>query len=100
MNWIDNLNTISIHISDAKKYKLKSGDNVTLFDDKNNEIVTGNISTDSDYTGIIRYTTLFGEIATKMQNMSDMDWAPEMDSLNYSQIKSIKINENVIHASD
>ena len=24
MNWIDNLNTISIHISDAKKYKLKS----------------------------------------------------------------------------
>ena len=100
MNWIDNLNTISIHISDAKKYKLKSGDNITLFDDKNVEIVTGIVSTDSDFIGIIRYTTLFGEIATKMQNMSDMDWAPEMDSLNYRQIKSIKINENVTLAAD
>ena len=100
MNWVDNLNTISIHTSDAKNYNLNSGDNVTLFDDKNDEIVTGIISTDSDYRGIIRYTTLFGELATKMQKISDTDWAPEMDSLNYRQIKSIKINEKIIHAAD
>ena len=100
MNWIDNLNTISIHNKDAKKYKLNSGDNITLFDEKNEEIVTGIISTDSDYQGIIRYTTLFGELATKMQKMSNTDWAPEMDSLNYRQIKSIKINEKITLVAD
>ncbi len=100
MNWIENLNTISINIKDAKKYKLNDGDDVTIFDEKKQEIVSGIISTDSDYPGIIRYTTLFGELATKMQKLGNSDWAPEMDSLNYRQIKSIKINEKITIAAD
>ena len=100
MNWINNLNTISIHLADAKKFKLKTGDNVTLYDDQNQEIVSGIVSIDSDYQGIIRYTTLFGEIATKMQKISNTDWAPEMDPLNYREIKSIKINEKITLAAD
>ena len=96
MNYIARDNYVQIHPDDASSASISAGDMVELRgkadQDGNTVTFVGYAKLDSPYTGLISVTTLFGELASAMQDSDDPDPAPRVRGLPLTSVTLTKVS--------
>jgi formate dehydrogenase alpha subunit len=86
MNYIDREQLVQIHPDDAKSANLNEGDLIQVKTNDGHVLARGRAVFESPQVGLVGATTLFGELATKMHDLEDPDWSPQMPGLGYSTV--------------
>ena len=68
MNYLDRVEEVQIHREDARALSISRGDSVVIQDGNGSTLASGVAALNSPQPGLISITTLFGEVASEMQD--------------------------------
>jgi formate dehydrogenase alpha subunit len=96
MNYITRDNYVQIHPDDASDASIMDGDMVELRgrpgQDGTAVTFVGYAKLNSPHTGLVSITTLFGEVASAMQDSDDPDPAPHVRGLPLMAVSLVKVS--------
>jgi predicted molibdopterin-dependent oxidoreductase YjgC len=81
MNYVGREEIISIHPADAAGANVREGDRVEITGESGERLAAGRAKLDGPHRGVISITTLFGEVATAMQDSERPDASPYVPGL-------------------
>ena len=85
-NYIDREQLVQIHPTDGVAAGVREGDAVHVKGVDGHTLAYGTAVFESPQPGLVGVTTLFGELATRMQDLEIPDWSPHMPNLGYSKV--------------
>ena len=86
MNYSKREETVHLHESDAEVLAIKQGDRVRVRAGDGGEVVTGTARLDLPHRGMVSVTTLFAEVASRMQDDDIPDPAPRVPGLELRKV--------------
>ncbi|NQW20905.1 MAG: molybdopterin-dependent oxidoreductase [Chloroflexi bacterium] len=102
MNYVEREQFIQVHAEDASKAGFNEGDMIQVKTDGGHVLARGKVVFESPQVGLVGTTTLFGELATKMHELTVPDWTPQMPGLGFSTVtlESVPLEQEVGTAAD
>jgi formate dehydrogenase major subunit len=102
MNYIDREQLVQIHPDDASTAGVNEGDMIQVKTDDGHVLARGRAVFESPQVGLVGATTLFGELATRMQELEAPDWSPHMPGLGYSTVtlEPAPVEQEAVAAAD
>ena len=90
-------NTININKSTSTKFDINEGDNVNVYDSEGILIAEGSVSVNGMADLVVGSTSIFGKLATEMENMDYPDWVTlfpklEVKSATMKKVENLKGN--------
>ena len=95
MNYLDRVEEVEIHKIDAQALSISRGDSVEVKDENGAIIASGVAALRSPQSGLVSITTLFGEVASKMQDSDNPDPSPSIPGLPLRPVHVMKSPERV-----
>jgi predicted molibdopterin-dependent oxidoreductase YjgC len=90
-------NTININKSTSTKFDINEGDDVNVYDSEGFLIAEGSVSVNGMADSVVGSTSVFGKLATEMENIDYPDWVTlfpklEIKSATMKKVKILKGN--------
>ncbi len=95
MNYLDRVEEVGIHREDAQALSISRGDSVEITDENGSSLASGVAALNSPQPGIVSVTTLFGEVASEMQDSENPDPSPRIPGLPLRSVRVVKASERV-----
>ncbi len=95
MNYLDRVEEVGIHREDAQALSIARGDNVEVTDENGSSLASGVAALNSPQPGLVSVTTLFGEVASEMQDSENPDPSPRIPGLPLRPVRVVKASERV-----
>ena len=95
MNYLDRVEEVGIHREDASALSISRGDFVEIRDESGSTVASGVAALNSPQPGLISITTLFGEVASEMQDSENPDPSPRIAGLPLRSVRVVKASERV-----
>ncbi len=92
-NYIGREEIVSIHPEDARGLGISDGDAVQVLADPAGLPITGRARLDSPHRGVVSMTTLFGQLASAMQDDARPDPSPYVPGLPLRRVRLIRAAE-------
>ena len=100
MNYLDRVEEVGIHREDAQALSISRGDTVEITDENGSTIASGVAALNSPQPGLVSVTTLFGEVASEMQDSDNPDPSPRIAGLPLRPVRVAKASERVAARAD
>ncbi len=95
MNYLDRVEEVGIHREDARALSISRGDSVEITDENGSSLASGVAALNSPQPGLVSVTTLFGEVASEMQDSENPDPSPRIPGLPLRSVRVVKASERV-----
>ena len=95
MNYLDRVEEVQIHREDARALSISRGDSVEVQDGNGSTVASGVAALNSPQPGLVSVTTLFGEVASEMQDSDNPDPSPRIPGLPLMSVRVVKAPERV-----
>ena len=95
MNYLDRVEEVQIHREDARALSISRGDSVVIQDGNGSTLASGVAALNSPQPGLVSITTLFGEVASEMQDSDNPDPSPRIPGLPLTPVRLVKAPERV-----
>ena len=95
MNYLDRIEVVQIHREDARALSISRGDSVEIRDGNGSTLASGVAALNSPQPGLVSITTLFGEVASEMQDSENPDPSPRIPGLPLTPVRLVKTSETV-----
>ncbi len=95
MNYLDRVEEVQIHRQDARALSISRGDSVEVRDGNGSTLASGVAVLNSPQPGLVSVTTLFGEVASDMQDSDNPDPSPRIPGLPLTPVRLVKASERV-----
>ena len=100
MNYLDRVEEVQIHREDARALSISRGDSVEVQDGSGSTLASGVAALNSPQPGLVSVTTLFGEVASEMQDSENPDPSPRIPGLPLTPVRLVKAPERVAAQAD
>ncbi len=90
MNYLDRVEQVEIHRDDARALSVSRGDSVEVKDERGSTVASGVAALSSPQPGLVSITTLFGEVASEMQDSENPDPSPRIPGLPLRPVRVVK----------
>ena len=95
MNYLDRVEEVEVHRDDARALSISRGDSVEVKDESGSTVASGVAALSSPQPGLVSITTLFGEVASEMQDSENPDPSPRIPGLPLRPVRVVKAPERV-----
>ena len=95
MNYLDRVEEVKIHRDDARALSISRGDSVEIKDEDGSSVASGVAALSSPQPGLVSITTLFGQVASEMQDSENPDPSPRIPGLPLRPVRVVKSPERV-----
>ena len=100
MNYLDRVEEVEVHRDDARALSISRGDSVEVKDENGSTVVSGVAALSSPQPGLVSITTLFGEVASEMQDSENPDPSPRIPGLPLRPVRVVKSSARVAARAD
>ena len=90
MNYLDRVEQVEIHRDDARALSISRGDSVEVKDENGSTVASGVAALSSPQPGLVSITTLFGQVASEMQDSENPDPSPRIPGLPLRPVRVVK----------
>ncbi len=90
MNYLQREVVVEVHPDDAKAMSLAEGDPIAAVDGRGDAVASGVAAINSPQSGLISVTTLFGDVASEMQDTDRPDPSPRIPGLPLRAVRLVK----------